>query len=190
VRCAVEVAPVRRTPRGDSEQVTQLLKNEPLRIRERRGRWTRIETAYEYEGWVEDRFLEDGDGRLPEALKITPSEAARIYLRAPYSWGGLTHDGVDCSGLIHVAYRLTGKLVPRDAWQQELVGTRVDADSMVAGDLVTYGTASRADHIAFWIGEGWILHATARDALGVTEEPEPPALHARRRMALRIQRDP
>jgi hypothetical protein len=40
------------------------------------------------------------------------------------------------------------------------------------------------DHIAFWVGDGFILHATNRDRLGVVEEPEPAALCATRRQVI------
>jgi cell wall-associated NlpC family hydrolase len=53
------------------------------------------------------------------------------------------------------------------------------------GDLATYG-AERADHVAFWVAEGWILHATSREGLGVVEEPEPEELRARRRLVVRL----
>jgi cell wall-associated NlpC family hydrolase len=108
---------------------------------------------------------------------------ARSFLGAPYEWGGLTGRGIDCSGLVHMAFRLAGRLVPRDSWQQEEAGTPVESPG--PGDLLTYG-AGRADHIAFWLGEGRILHATARGGLGVVEEPEPAELKARRRRAVRL----
>ena len=75
------------------------------------------------------------------------------------------------------------RLAPRDSWRQEEAGTPVEAPEL--GDLVTYG-GDRADHIAFWLGEGRILHATAREGLGVVEEREPPDLRARRRLAVRL----
>jgi cell wall-associated NlpC family hydrolase len=53
------------------------------------------------------------------------------------------------------------------------------------GDLVTYGDG-RADHVAFWLGDGRILHATAREGLGVVEEIEPEELRARRRRVVRL----
>ena len=42
----------------------------------------------------------------------------------------------------------------------------------MAGYLVFCGPGERADHIAFWLGEGRILHATGRDGVhAVLEEP-------------------
>jgi len=75
--------------------------------------------------------------------------------------------------------------VPRDADQQEDAGiTVVDPEP---GDLVTYGEPEgRADHVAFWLGGGRILHSTGRDDLGVVEETEPDHLFARRRKLLRL----
>jgi len=98
----------------------------------------------------------------------------------------LTDEGIDCSGLVHMAYRRLGRLVPADADQQEDAGTEVT--ELEPGDLVTYGEADRpADHIAFWLGEGRILHSTGReDGIGVLEELEPAYLLARRRKLVRL----
>ena len=80
-----------------------------------------------------------------------------------------------------MAYRRVGQLVPRDSDQQEEAGELVSEPQ--PGDLVTYGDPdARADHIAFWLGNGRILHATGRDGgIGVVEELEPAFLQARRR---------
>ena len=56
-----------------------------------------------------------------------------------------------------------------------------------AGDLVSYGEG-RADHIAFWLGDGRILHSTRRDDVdGVVEELEPQTLKERRRLFIRLR---
>ena len=49
-------------------------------------------------------------------------------------------------------------------------------------------TAMRfADHIAFWLGDGRILHSTGREGVnGVVEEVEPADYVARRRMFVRF----
>ena len=186
MRCGVEVAPVRAEPREDSEQVTQALRAEPLIVEERRDGWARVRTAYDYSGWVREDALEEGEGVLPAAADGSPVDVARSYLGTRYLWGGMTEQGIDCSGLVHMSYRRVGRLVPRDADQQEDTGREVTEPQ--PGDLVTYGEPDApADHIAFWLGEGRILHATGReDGIGVVEEIEPDSLRARRRKLVRL----
>jgi gamma-D-glutamyl-L-lysine dipeptidyl-peptidase len=179
MRCGVELASIRAEPRDDAEQVTQALRGDRLDVRERSDGWAAVSTSYGYPGWVREEVLCGDD----------PVSLARTFLGAPYEWGGLSAAGVDCSGLVHLAYRLAGLAVPRDAWQQEEAGDAVAAGAEQQGDLVTYGE-ERADHVAFWLGAGRILHATARDGLGVVEEAEPAELRARRRLVVRLPGSP
>lgn len=185
-RCSVDCAPLRAEPREDAEQVTQALLHEPLSVEEHRDGWARVVTAYDYPGWVRESSLEEGEGTLPQANGTEPLELAHSYVGTSYEWGGLTDRGIDCSGLVHIAYRLAGRLVPRDSWQQEQAGAPVGEGEAKPGDLVTYGPGERADHVAFRLGDGRILHATAREGLGVVVEEEPPELRTWRRRVVRI----
>jgi cell wall-associated NlpC family hydrolase len=184
MRCGVELAALRAEPDDAAEQVTQALRGEPLRVEERRDGWARVVTAYDYPGWIHADALEEGEGALAADAAGSPVDVARSYLGTRYLWGGMTERGIDCSGLVHMSYRRVGKLVPRDADQQEDAGVEVDEPS--PGDLVTYGD-DLADHIAFWLGDGRILHSTGRaDGIGVVEELEPDDLRARRRKLVRL----
>lgn len=181
--CALDVAPVHAEPDASSEQVTQALRGEPLTVAERRRGWARVTTAYDYPGWIAAAALSDeppGDW-LPPARAGDPVEEARAYLGAPYLWGGMSERGIDCSGLVHMAWRRLGRLVPRDAREQEAVGTVVEEPRY--GDLATYG-AAKATHIAFWLGDGRILHAAG--SRSVVEENEPPELRSIRRRFVRL----
>lgn len=172
--CKAEAAPVRAEPNEGAEQVTQALRGEPLAVEKVEGEWARVRTAYDYPGWIRsDALGGEADGEWPGLPRTgDPVEEARAYLGAPYEWGGMSERGIDCSGLVHMAYRRLGKLVPRDAHQQEAAATPLEESQLRPGDLVCFGPAGSATHIAFWLGEGRILHATQREGTSkVLEEP-------------------
>jgi gamma-D-glutamyl-L-lysine dipeptidyl-peptidase len=184
---ARQLTSVRAEPRADAEQVTQVLAGEPVTVEDSRDGWAHVRTAYDYPGWIQlDALGGEEDPRWLERHAADPVAWARQLLGTPYEWGGMTERGIDCSGLVHMGFRAAGRLVPRDADQQEDAGTPVDDPE--PGDLITYGEPGKsADHVAFWLGDGRILHSTQREGVnGVVEEQEPEYLKARRRGMFRL----
>lgn len=85
-------------------------------------------------------------------------------LGMPYVWGGESdkEGGYDCSGLLWMAFRRAGVDMPRISWSQAARGKRVDVSQLKPGDLVAWDHQKGdpgADHIALYIGDGWILEA-------------------------------
>lgn len=80
--------------------------------------------------------------------------AAHRYLGTEYEWGGMTTDGIDCSGLAWVAYRTQGVTLPRDADQQRAMGETVERADLRAGDLLFF-----PGHVAVSLGGDEYVHA-------------------------------
>ena len=61
---------------------------------------------------------------------------ARRQVGVPYSWGGTSPAGFDCSGLVYAAYRSIGRAIPRSSWDQLRVGLPVGFARLRPGDLL------------------------------------------------------
>ncbi len=84
----------------------------------------------------------------------------------PYLWGGTSTKAVDCSGLAKTAYFANGIILMRDASQQALTGTRIEAENWRdcrAGDLLFFGTrAGKVTHVAIYDSNGDYVHSSGR----------------------------
>lgn len=89
-------------------------------------------------------------------------EFASKYYGVPYLWGGLSSKGMDCSGLVRMAYLAQGRILPRDAWQQALEGEAVNVDSLRPGDLIFFGNVrtGRVTHVGIYAGGGEYVHSS------------------------------
>lgn len=88
--------------------------------------------------------------------------AAQSLLGTPYVWGGASSKGVDCSGLIYLAYKAAGINMPRVSYQQANYGRKIPVGQLKPGDLVAWNNSSRndgADHIAIYLGGGRVIEA-------------------------------
>lgn len=87
---------------------------------------------------------------------------ARSFMNAPYLWGGKSILGMDCSGLVQLAFSIHGCAMPRDARDQALQGEVVaDISSAEAGDLAFFVNASgKVVHVGILLDKNHILHAS------------------------------
>jgi gamma-D-glutamyl-L-lysine dipeptidyl-peptidase len=71
---------------------------------------------------------------------------AERLLDTPYVWGGLSAYGVDCSGLVVLAARRLGVVVPRDADDQAAATRPVPLGDEQPGDLYFFARDGRPPH--------------------------------------------
>ncbi len=86
-------------------------------------------------------------GSFRKGTKMKPRDGvvyyAKGYLGTPYVYGGNTKGGIDCSGLIHNAFRQQGVRVPRTVHELRKKGKRISVDRAKKGDIVFFRTSKK-----------------------------------------------
>lgn len=88
---------------------------------------------------------------------------SKKFLGNRYVYGGtsLTR-GTDCSGFTMRVYQKFGYKIPRTSRSQASASKRVSSAKKQPGDLIFYGYGRRVNHVAMYIGNGKIIHASNR----------------------------
>ncbi len=96
------------------------------------------------------------------------------FLGAPYTWGGTTPLGFDCSGLMTRIFSEHGVTLRRNSYEQAFQDPQlvpVAFEKLRPGDLLFFGTPDKIDHEAMWIGDGTVLQSTRHNVPGVQVTP-------------------
>ena len=96
------------------------------------------------------------------------NQQLRAWHGTPYHYGGMSRQGIDCSGFVYLTYRdLFGKVLPRSTIQQAKIGRSVHRDKLMPGDLLFFKTASAATdkrenglHVGIYNGNNQFIHAS------------------------------
>jgi gamma-D-glutamyl-L-lysine dipeptidyl-peptidase len=107
---------------------------------------------------------------LADLAPATPRPAATardllpVALRlqgVPYIWGGISPYGIDCSGLVYLAHRRLGAVVPRDASDQAAASVPVRPGQEAPGHICFFRDRDgRIDHVGLRQGPGQLIHAS------------------------------
>ena len=87
---------------------------------------------------------------------------AKQFLGNPYVYGGSSlTNGTDCSGFTMSIYGHFGYSLNRSSRDQVHNGRAVSLDALQPGDLVFYAYGGVIGHVAIYIGNGQIIHASS-----------------------------
>jgi len=87
---------------------------------------------------------------------------AESMLGVPYVFAGSDSDGIDCSGLVMYCYAQVGISLPHGATSiMYYSGVSVPRDDLKPGDVICYDYGSYCGHVAIYVGDGTVIHASS-----------------------------
>ena len=131
-------------------------------------RYASVELFGGVKGWVRRPLIREvrkWDWGNENLMRKNLVEDVKLYLGTSYRWGGRTPEGVDCSGLIHLAYNLNGLEVFRNSRPKygfPIALKHVPGTSEDTHTLETL-TIHWSGHVGMYLGEGKFIHANGRD---------------------------
>lgn len=118
--------------------------------------------------------------RAGEAIGLIDSlETQRVTIGAlsmlgtTYKLGSRSPGAVDCSLLVQRVYRAIGVDIPRTTREQIRLGEAVPLAELREGDLLFYRWQARTLHVAIYMDNGYILHASPREGRVVLTQLNP-----------------
>lgn len=166
---------VRKKPSVASSVVSLVGEGEDLIVEKIVDGWYKVEVDDE-KGFISGDYI-DVSQKLPTASSIKELNEASSnsssgtgyslvqyalqFVGNRYVWGGTSlTGGVDCSGFTMQVYAHYGVSLPHHAASQPAYGTRVSSSEAKPGDLFFYSNGSGINHVAIYIGNGQVVHAS------------------------------
>lgn len=169
-----EVLRVREEPNVECPVITTVPYGEELEVRSILDGWVEIDLDGE-SAYVSAEYVSVAE-RLSTAItmsellygegvsdvRVDICQYAKQFVGNPYVWGGtsLTR-GADCSGFVLSLYAKYGITLPHSSAAQANCGRRVALSQMKPGDLVFYTKGGSINHVAMYIGNGQVIHASS-----------------------------
>ncbi len=126
-------------------------------------RWAKVSLPDGSEG-----YIQNGDIALEPPLQDKAKLIAfsQRFIGLPYTWGGRSSFGYDCSGFVQMLYSQIGIDLQRDS-KQQILDERfrtVDLSNLEPGDLIFFGKADKQiGHVGMYIGDSKFIHTSARE---------------------------
>lgn len=89
------------------------------------------------------------------------------YTGVPYSYGGGSPAGFDCSGFVQYVFRQAGRSITRTAAGQYSSTTRISQSQAQPGDLIFFNQSGSIDHVGIYLGGGRFIGAQTSTGVAV-----------------------
>lgn len=165
---------VREQPNTDCSIITMMPNGEEVEVIEVLDGWIKVNVDSD-EGYVSSDYVEISTelakamtmtevryGQGVSDVRVSLVQYATQFVGNPYVWGGtsLTR-GADCSGFVLSVYANYGVSLPHSSRAQANCGTKISASEAKPGDLFFYGNGSGINHVAIYMGNGQVVHASS-----------------------------
>ncbi len=165
---------VRAEANTDSEVITLVAQGEELEVAAVEGDWVKV-LLDDDEVYVAAEYVEVSAelstavtmtellyGQGVSDVRVDICQYAKEFLGNPYVWGGTSlTKGADCSGFVMKVFQKYGVKLPRTSRTQANCGTTIKVSEAKPGDLIFYAKGKTINHVAIYIGNGQVVHASS-----------------------------
>ncbi len=165
---------VRAEANTESEVITLVAMGEELEVAAVEGDWVKVLLDND-EVYVSAEYVEVSAelstavtmtellyGQGVSDVRVDICQYAKEFIGNPYVWGGTSlTKGADCSGFVMKVFQKYGVKLPRNSRSQANCGTTIKVAEAKPGDLIFYAKGKTINHVAIYIGNGQVVHASS-----------------------------
>jgi probable lipoprotein NlpC len=107
-------------------------------------------------------------------VKEILNQQYKDWRHVQYRMGGVSKNGIDCSGLVYQTYRTKlGFDMPRSTEYQSKLGRSIQQGQLRAGDMVFFKTGIFTLHVGMYIDKGNFLHVSSSQGVTISSLEDP-----------------
>lgn len=123
-------------------------------------RWVPIELISGEKAWIQRGDIEF----FPKIKSMEEMlQFSKKFIGLPYTWGGTSSFGFDCSGFVQMLFKEMKVSLPRNSKDQALSPLLVTVEGKLQpGDLIFFGE-TKISHVGLYLGDDQFIHSGPKD---------------------------